>query len=787
MRSQQRINTTHRPELIALVALASTSAWSQDASIDTSQPAAAPALEQVVVTARRREERSQDVPISLAAIRGEDLDRSRVYLASDIVQRVPNMQMQFINPRQTAFSVRGLGNNPATEGLETSVGLYLDGVYISRPGMLTSDLSDIEQVTVLRGPQGTLFGKNTTAGAVTITTRRPEQTFGGDIDLSMGRFGLRQERLSVTGPLSESWSGRLSAWHTDRDGTIDNIADGRQLNDQNKGGARGQLFFEPSDTFNLRVIADYSHQQEDSGSQVLVDPGLTLANGSTRPNNVLIRAARFGYTPTFDPFARKVDILGPQSMETTNRGASVEANWTVGGYTLTSLSAWRSWEFLPRNDLDYLPLEIQRVAGGNIWNSQYSQEFRVASSLGQQVDFVAGAFLYRQRVTTQTVPGAAFGSDAAAFYSQPGRILPAYVLEGVTSNVRAEVDTDSYALFGQATWHISDSWSLTAGLRNSWDEKEASVARTRSGGVTLDPADPYYAAATAARNALAPPDATSASTDSESNWSGLLSLSYKPAEAVLLYASLARGVKSGGLNTSIVPAGVNPNVQPETATSVELGAKTALLHDTLRVNLDVFQADIDNYQTTVRDQVLLMSYLANAQAVRSRGFEFELDWLALEGLRFSTAVGYNEATYESFRNSPCGIEWVGVATTCDLTGKPVSGAPRWSGVARSEYAHSFGSGAVDGFAGVEYTFKSSSYYTPDDSIYTLIDGYGLWNAQLGVRAPSGRWEVSLWGRNLLDKDYFTALGTAPSGLGAGYVVGTVGDPLTFGATLRMSF
>src|SRR5262245_40666841 len=170
--------------LVVLIAAYSVPAWSQEAAATDG------ALEEVVVNARKRAENSQDVPISIVALSGDQLERSHAYLASEIVQNVPNMQFQFINPRQTAFSVRGIGNNPATEGLETSVGLYLDGVYISRPGMLTSDLSDIEQIAVLRGPQGTLFGKNTTAGALSITTRKPEKTFNGNVEVSGGDFGL---------------------------------------------------------------------------------------------------------------------------------------------------------------------------------------------------------------------------------------------------------------------------------------------------------------------------------------------------------------------------------------------------------------------------------------------------------------------------------------------------------------------------------------------------------------------------------------------------------------------
>jgi len=357
----------------------------------------------------------------------------------------------------------------------------------------------------------------------------------------------------------------------------------------------------------------------------------------------------------------------------------------------------------------------------------------------------------------------------------------------LTSYTRADANTDSYALFGQATWHISDAWALTAGARSNWDDKEALVVRTRSGGVALAASDPLFAAITAARNQLAPPDATAQNRNSDNSVSGLLSLSYKPSEELLLYTSLARGVKSGGLNTSITPVGVNPIVKPEVAKNAEVGIKSTLLNRTLQLNFDLFWADIDNYQTTIRDPVLLASYLANAESVRTRGAELEAAWLPIEGLRLSTALGYNDATYRSFRNSPCGTEWAGIATLCDLSGKQVSGAPRWSGSVRTEYSHGIGARGLQGYGGLEYTFKSSSYYTSDDSIYSLIDSYGLVNLQLGVRPDNGRWEVSLWARNLLDKNYFTAL-NAPSGVfSSGYVVGTLGDPRAVGATLKLNF
>ena len=743
-------------------------------------------LDVIVVTARKREERSQDVPISIIALSGKQLERSHSYLPSEVVQSIPNMQLQFVNPRQTAFSIRGLGNNPASEGLETSVGLYLDGVYISRPGMLASDLDDIEQITVLRGPQGTLFGRNTTAGALSFSTRKPERTFNSDVELSAGNFGLTQARGSVTGPLGSTLSGRLSAFYTGRDGTVKNINTGSALNNQNKVGARAQIYFEPGDALNLRLIADFGHQQENSVAQVLVNAGLTLANGSTRPNDVLVRTARFGYTPIFDPFARQVNIDQRQAIETTNAGTSLEANWNFAGYRLTSISAWRRWEFFPSNDLDYLPLDIQQTGGSNVWNRQLSQEIRIASPLHRRMDFVAGVFLYGQRLRVATIPGATYGVDAAKFYSQPTLILPAYALDGVTSYTRADAATDSDAAFGQIAWHVDDKWDLTGGARSSWDHKVAVVSRRRSGGSVLNPADPYFAAITAARNQLAPSDATADSRSSGNTLSGSLSLSYRSTDALLIYGSLSRGVKAAGVNTSILPAAVNQVIKPEVVKAIELGVKSSFLNHRLEINGDLFWANIDNYQTTVRDRVLVASYLANAESARTRGAELEIRWAVLEGLQVDAAVAYDEATYTSFHSAPCGAEWTGIATSCDLTGRPISGAPSWSGAVQVEYSRGLARN-LEGTGGIDYTFRSSSYYSSDDSAYSLIDGYGLVNIHLNMGPPSQRWQIALWARNVLDKEYFAALSSLAGVFGSGYVAGIIGDPRTYGATVRVRF
>ena len=741
-------------------------------------------LAEIIVTARQREESSQDVPVSIISLSGAQLQLSHLDLAAEIVPSIPNMQLQFLNPRQAAFSIRGLGSNPASEGLENSVGLYLDGVYISRPGMLTSNFDDVEQLTVLRGPQGTLFGKNTTAGALIVNTRKPERAFKSDVEISAGRFGLTQIHANVTGPFSATLSGRMSAFYTGRDGTVENRFNGAILNNLNKVGARGQLYFQPNDSLSLRLIADFAHQQENANAEVLVDPGLTLANGSARPNNIFVRSARFGYTPKFDPFARQVNINQPQVIETTQAGASLEANWSLNGYTLTSISAWRRWEYLPTNDLDSLPLDILHAAGSNIWDRQLSEEIRIASPINRRLDFVAGLFWYRQQLEAATVPGSTYGADAAKFFSQPNLILPAYALEGLTGNTQAHAAIDSYALFGQGSWHINDRWVLAAGLRSNWDRKEAIVSRTRSGGSVLSVTDRFFAAATAARNQLVPGNATADNKSSGNTLSGSLSLTYRPTDTLLLYGSLARGVKAAGLNTVILPVGADPLVKPEIVLNAELGVKSRWLDDRMRLNFNLFWANIDNYQTTVRNPVLIASYLANAKSARTRGAELEVSWLVLDGLQLNTAIAYNDATYTSFHAAPCGIEWAGIATSCDLTGQPISGAPRWSGSVRGEYTRALANN-LRGFGGVEYTYKSSNFFNGTNSSYSLIDGYGLLNMHMGVGSSSGRWQVSLWAKNLLNKDYFMARTAELGALNSGYVPGTVGDPRSYGVSLRV--
>src|SRR5690606_12061664 len=313
------------------------------------------ALETVTVTAaRRREENVQDVPTPITTLSGSTLEQQKIYKVQDLQQVLPSVNVAYIHARQSSVAVRGIGNNPASDGLEGSAGIYLDNIYLGRPGMAVFDLLDVEQLELLRGPQGTLFGKNTTAGVINISTRKPTFTPERSVEVSGGERGLFQGKGTVSGPLTETLAGRLSAYRTRDDGYIDNTHDDRTFVGGEREGARGQLLFEPNDDYSLRWITDYNQESSSNGVWALY--GVT--------DRFRERAALIGANPQYDPKKRKVSIDGRQSVNVYQGGTSLEANWNLdGGYTFTSISGYRYWHFIPRNDADLTEVDAITHSG----------------------------------------------------------------------------------------------------------------------------------------------------------------------------------------------------------------------------------------------------------------------------------------------------------------------------------------------------------------------------------------------------------------------------------------
>ncbi|MBH9416634.1 TonB-dependent receptor [Pseudomonas aeruginosa] len=732
------------------------------------------ALGKVTVTARRREEDSQKVPTPITVLGGETLEAQRISRVQDLQQVLPSVNVAYIHARQSSVAVRGIGNNPASDGLEGSAGIYLDNVYLGRPGMAVFDLLDIEQLELLRGPQGTLFGKNTTAGVLNISTRAPTFTAERTVEVSGGQDGYFQGRGTVSGPLGETLAGRLSAYRTRDDGYIKNIHDDNYLNGGERQGARGQLLFEPNEDFSLRWIAAYNEEDSSNGSMVVY-------GGAER---FWQRAALVGASPLRDPQRRKVNINGRQHVSVHQGGSSLEANWNLaGGYRLTSISAYRYWHFTPAND-EQLNVSAINDTGVEVHDRQFSQEIRLASPTGGAFDYVVGAYAFRQNLGNKTFTSYGPLADLYLLGANLGALNDTY------SKANGKIETDSFALFAQGTWHLTERLDFTAGLRGTYEEKNAKVERFAPlGGAAVG------GVGAAVRNGQL--GAYDSGDLSQYNFapSALLSLSYQFSDDLLGYASLSHGEKSGGVNLAVgsaPSAGADSLlVGPERANDAELGLKSTLFDRRLLLNANLFWTGIHGYQATTLYQApgstQLVQVLANAGSVRSRGLEFEATALPLRGLTLNFNGSYNDVTYLSFKDAPCPAEVStrpGAPSSCDLTGQRVVGASKWIANLNGEYQWRLDD-RFQPYVSASYAYRSAAEGTLDNSDLSKIDGYALVNLAAGLRSDlgDGQLDTSVWLKNAFDKDYYLS---AFASINGSYTA-SVGQPRTLGVSLRYDF
>ncbi|HEJ1203470.1 TPA: TonB-dependent receptor [Pseudomonas aeruginosa] len=732
------------------------------------------ALGKVTVTARRREEDSQKVPTPITVLGGETLEAQRISRVQDLQQVLPSVNVAYIHARQSSVAVRGIGNNPASDGLEGSAGIYLDNVYLGRPGMAVFDLLDIEQLELLRGPQGTLFGKNTTAGVLNISTRAPTFTAERTVEVSGGQDGYFQGRGTVSGPLGETLAGRLSAYRTRDDGYIKNIHDDNYLNGGERQGARGQLLFEPNEDFSLRWIADYNEEDSSNGSMVVYGAAERFWQ----------RAALVGASPLRDPQRKKVNINGRQHVSVHQGGSSLEANWNLaGGYRLTSISAYRYWHFTPAND-EQLNVSAINDTGVEVHDRQFSQEIRLASPTGGAFDYVVGAYAFRQNLGNKTFTSYGPLADLYLLGANLGALNDTY------SKANGKIETDSFALFAQGTWHLSERLDFTAGLRGTYEEKNAKVERFAPlGGAAVG------GIGAAVRNGQL--GAYDSGDLSQYNFapSALLSLSYQFSDELLGYASLSHGEKSGGVNLAVgsaPSAGADSLlVGPERANDAELGLKSTLFDRRLLLNANLFWTGIHGYQATTLYQApgstQLVQVLANAGSVRSRGLEFEATALPLRGLTLNFNGSYNDVTYLSFKDAPCPAEVStrpGAPSSCDLTGQRVVGASKWIANLNGEYQWRLDD-RLQPYVSASYAYRSAAEGTLDNSDLSKIDGYALVNLAAGLRSDlgDGQLDTSVWLKNAFDKDYYLS---AFASINGSYTA-SVGQPRTLGVSLRYDF
>ena len=765
--------------------------------------AGASQLDEIVVTARRREERAQDVPIALTVIGGEQLDKSNTYNVGQLTQQAPSVQVLSSNPRNTSITIRGIGASYglANDGLEQGVGIYVDQVYYGRPATATLDFVDLAQIEILRGPQGTLFGKNTTAGALNITTRDASFTPEGAAEISIGGLGFVQAKASVTGPLiGDTLAGRLSVVSTRRDGTLDNVRIGRDQNDQHSFAVRGQLLWTPTEKLTVRAYGDWNRQLLECCAQVYVGVGET-ARPVLQRYAALVAGRPGALPPSTNPYDRLVDVDGDIQADQWQAGGSVIVDYDLGKLAFTSISAYREWDWEPANDRDYTGLDILPKSNNPSHQDQTSQEFRLSSTGKNRIDWVAGLYYFNQTVETHGITQ--YGKDASYWLlgcvanplqptlCSPASTLPSALLDGYTALNDSSIETTSYAAFGQFTWNVTDRLKVTPGLRYTYEEKDGVYDLSVYGG-----AAPANANENSRRLGLQRPQNYTAHV-SEDSVSGQIAVSYEIRPDVLTYVSYAKGSKSGGLNMTGLPllADNTPAldravVKPEEVQTYELGLKSQAFDRRLTANLAAFYTEIADFQANVVDAAgpgAIRGYISNIEKVEIKGVELDLNAHPNRSIDLYANVSWTDGEYTSFKNGPCPLELIGASTAqCYLSGKDLPGVSPWA-VSIGGELHRPGSvlgltGEV--FVGGDANYRSS--YNSDAAVskYTEIDGYGVLNLRAGFRSDNG-WDASVWVKNALDKDYlqFVSVQTGNSGL----ILGNPGDERTVGFTLRANY
>jgi len=779
----------------------------------------------IIVTARRRRETAQEVPVAISVIRGDSIEATGNFNVVKLQQLAPTLQVYTSNPRNTSVNIRGLGVpfGLTSDGFEQGVGIYVDDVYNSRVAAATFDFLDVDQVEVLRGPQGTLYGKNTTAGAINITTNQPTFDFEGRAEVTVGNLNYRQAKAAVSGPLTDKIAARIAIAATSRRGTLFNTRTDRWINEQDNLGLRGQLLFQPNDDVSITLAGDYSRQNPECCGTAFVRVG-TTQRALTRQYDAIIarlQAANPNYNyivPSRNIYDRLTDIDASLSAGNKIGGASLRVKWDVGPGTFTSITAWRFWDWQPENDRDFTGASVVAKSQNPSQQDQYSQEFRYNYE-GDKLDFVVGLFGFKQRIDTQgteqqgidaTRYSLAPSNDPNNIYNRPE------VLNGLTATNTQFLKADSAALYGQVSYKVTPELTIQPGIRVNYDKKEGFYQRVVTTGAGQLIADCSSAAqqgnaVLTAQCGVYQPQLTTPSV-SDWNFSYDLNVNYKIAPDILAYATYAKSFKTVGINQNGLPLDTNnqpvlsaSTVKPESVNHFEIGLKTQFLNRLATFNLTAFRTEIKNFQATVNGGQFgtVRGYLANAEKVVSQGVE--ADFKIRTSDRFTAYVNgaYTDAKYKKFTSAPCPPELSGGTFVtgnqtpgapgapglsprqCDISGQRLPGVSKWAFSYGAETNVPVELFAKEGqvYLGVDGNYRSHWNSNASPSIYTDVKGYALTNFRLGFRGDGI--DVFGWVRNAFDVKYIELLQVAPGNVGL--IAGTPGDPRTWGGTIKVSF
>lgn len=702
-------------------------------------PEAGLQVEEIVVTAQKRQEGLQDVPIAISVVSGESIERMGVRNLEEIATATPGFQIQQ-SPAQSGIYIRSIGSGASNQGFEQSVGLFIDGVYAGRERLFQAPFLDIERVEVLKGPQSVILGKNTTAGAVNITTARPTEHFEGAVSALYGDNGEYAGTAILSGPLGESLSGRLAARAAGMDGYLRNTNTGSDEPEIEDVAIRGSLQWKATDDLSMLFKAEYAQSRQ---------TGNTLAVSQLTPAQ--LAAARV-FDPNLnldlDSLSKSADSAGLPGNEEfndlTSSNFTATIDYSVGDWTLTSISAYGRLEYEQGTDADHQPspLSVISLRVGSEYE-QISQELRLASPVGKAFEFLGGAYYQSGDVSfTDWIP-------CVQFAAVPGVGLPT----AFCAPARWKQDQTTLSGFVRGTWNVTSSFRANAGVRYTHEKKEASNVLTITtfdgSAPNTNPFDLLIARAVGgwANHTIAPTERT------EKNWSPSFSVQYDLTSDVMLYGSYTRGTKGGGFNP--LNGTGDPGAWefgPETARSFEAGAKTRLFGSRVAFNIAAYTSEFEDLQVSQFNGATFV--VTNAGSAKVDGVELDMRWRAAQDLTFGANLAYLDSRYGTFLTGPCKAGQT-AATGCvggfqNLSGESLPFAPEWTGSLDVEYAHAIGANLRFSAHG-EAVYSDSHYLAPDNDRRTVQSGYAKVNLRLALGSALDSWEVAVIGKNLTDK------------------------------------
>lgn len=743
-------------------------------------------LEEVVVTATKRSTGLQDVPIAMSVMSGEKISQFGMSDLGDISSSLPNVHVgQAVGADQ--LFIRGVGSGP-NFGFEQSVGMFIDGVYYGRGRNSRFSFLDVERVEVLKGPQATLFGKNTIAGAISITSAKPTDEFEAYVQATAetethgtGITGM------VSGPISDSLAGRLIVKKYEDDGYVKNTYIGEDGPQQDSWVARGTLIWDATDNLSITLKAE-SGEFDVTGRQQLISKASDTAIA-------LYQTADPNFQPGFEYERSVANPSGPNGREgeydhTNSEIYQLDIDYQWGGHSIRSTTAFTEYDFFMYKDADYGPLEVTPQIRDE-QHKQFSQEFLLTSPVGGAVEYLAGLYYQSAELVHHEEVDVSLSNLVAA-----GLPLPPY---DASTNHTFTQDSKSWSSFTQLTWHITEDFRTIFGVRYSYDEKEMTNVTFVGEFQNPTESDPFLCAVYG--NALnfikcATFNENTPNFDpkrEESHVTGNITFQYDVSPEIMSYLTLSNGYKGGGYDESNRMASVdNAEFEDETVESIELGAKMDLYSGKMRLNLATFYSQYDDVQVSTFDGNSSF-VVGNASETEVQGIEADMQFALTDEITLSGAIAYLDAQYKSFSDAACNAqqaaEWSGEGTCLqDLSGKPLQFAPEISANLGFDYVTSITSDLnLQIAANANYMDEFSVANDLDDHL--IVESFWKFDARVALYSSDNKWMIALVGKNLSDEKTFNWGNDVPfSSLGFAFTYfKNIEPPRTFELQARYEF